>query len=657
MRDLNQSETLVAVRQPGALLWKTSIGRNYRLGVRLVSVALTTLVFGLTMVMVTLWLSWALEGAAAAINDTGSLRMQSVRIGLIMSDEDAPRDEMTQRVALFNNTLEALRTGDPQRPMRLPRTEAVQQQFDRVRLLWSDELQPAVLAVQAAPTHERISKAYLKNLPEFVRQSDELVSLIEAQNARDTALLRGSQMAVIVLMIAGCVGIIYLLYGWVIRPVEALRKGISQMTSRNFAYRVPVEGGDELGELAKGFNDMAAQLSVLYNELERRVEEKTLQLAQQNKEISTLYEFSAYLSRAGSLEDRCQGFLSRLIEYFDADGGTVRITDRRNNDLHLTVHQGLSLEFVKQEQCLHAGDCFCGEAAQKGVTVLRDFRQLPSEFSLRCREEGFTAIAIAQIKHAGQQLGSYTLHFQQPREFNEDDRRLFNTLGQHLGVAIENQRLLARTRELAIAEERNLVAQGLHDSIAQGLNFLKLQVQMLEDSIKREEKEEIQDVIKLIELGVRESYDDVRELLTSFRIKLDDGDIANALRTAAERFKKQTGINASVDILHQGPPLPPEQQLQVLFILQEALSNIRKHANAHSVRITLDDKDDFNLTVADDGQGFDMRDPESSRDHHIGLNIMQERAAKIHALLEVNSKRGEGTTVSLKMTQNHRITA
>jgi len=412
-----------------------------------------------------------------------------------------------------------------------------------------------------------------------------------------------------------------------------------------------------LGELAKGFNDMAAQLSVLYNELERRVEEKTLQLAQQNKEISTLYEFSAYLSRAGSLEDRCQGFLSRLIEYFDADGGTVRITDRRNNDLHLTVHQGLSLEFVKQEQCLHAGDCFCGEAAQKGVTVLRDFRQLPSEFSLRCREEGFTAIAIAQIKHAGQQLGSYTLHFQQPREFNEDDRRLFNTLGQHLGVAIENQRLLARTRELAIAEERNLVAQGLHDSIAQGLNFLKLQVQMLEDSIKREEKEEIQDVIKLIELGVRESYDDVRELLTSFRIKLDDGDIANALRTAAERFKKQTGINASVDILHQGPPLPPEQQLQVLFILQEALSNIRKHANAHSVRITLDDKDDFNLTVADDGQGFDMRDPESSRDHHIGLNIMQERAAKIHALLEVNSKRGEGTTVSLKMTQNHRITA
>lgn len=657
MRDLNPSETRVASSQPTALNWKASIGRNYRLGVRLVSVALTTLVFGLTMVMVTLWLSWALEGAAAAINDTGSLRMQSVRIGLIMSDDAAPRTEMTQRVALFNSTLDALSAGDPQRPMRLPKSEAVQLQFERVRLLWNDVLEPAVVAFQTSPSQERFAKVYLKNLPEFVRQSDELVSLIEAQNARDTALLRGSQMAVIVLMIAGCVGIIYLLYGWVIRPVEALRRGISQMTSRNFTYRVPVEGGDELGELAEGFNDMAAQLNVLYTELERRVEEKTLQLAQQNKEISTLYEFSAYLSRAGSLEDRCQGFLSRLIEYFDADGGTVRITDRRNNDLHLTVHQGLSLEFVKQEQCLHAGDCFCGEAAQKGVTVLHDFRQLPVEFSLRCREEGFTAIAIAQIKHAGQQLGSYTLHFQEPREFSEDDRRLFNTLGQHLGVAIENQRLLARTRELAIAEERNLVAQGLHDSIAQGLNFLKLQVQMLEDSIKRDEKDEVQEVIKLIELGVRESYDDVRELLTSFRIKLEDGDIANALRMAAERFKKQTGINASVDILNQGPPLPPEQQLQVLFILQEALSNIRKHANAQNVRISLDDAFDFNLTVTDDGQGFDMYDPEISREHHIGLNIMQERAAKIHARLAVSSTPGEGTTVSLTMTQSHRITA
>lgn len=652
LRNMEQS-----IRVPESAGARMSIGRNYRLGVRLVSVALTTLVFGLTMVMVTLWLSWALEGAAAAINDTGSLRMQSLRIGLLMSEQPVSQKEIVERASFFNKTLLALREGDPQRPMRLPKSEAVQEQFERVRYMWIEQLQPALMRVESSLGQERASiRSYLEDLPEFVKQSDTLVSLIEAQNARDTALLRGSQMAVIVLMIAGCVGIVYLLYGWVIRPVESLRLGVAQMSIRNFAYRVPVEGGDELGELARGFNNMASQLSHLYRDLEQRVEEKTQQLAQQNREISTLYEFSAYLSQVGDLEQRCQGFLARLVEYFSADGGTVRILDPRHKNLHLTVHQGLSLDFVKQEQCLHAGDCLCGEASEKGVMVLHDFRKLPQEFSLRCREEGFTAIAIAQIIHAGQQLGSYTLHFQQPREFSSDDRRLFNTLGQHLGVAIENQRLFARTRELAIAEERNLMAQGLHDSIAQGLNFLKLQVQMLEDSIARGKDDEVKEVMHLIKLGVRESYDDVRELLTNFRIKLDEGDIVEALRASAERFKKQTGIAVSVQIVHQGPPLPPEQQLQILFIVQEALSNIRKHANAHQVKIILDDHDDFNLTVSDDGQGFDTKSSNANEEQHVGLKIMRERALRLQAILSVASEPASGTSVYLRLPKENRTT-
>lgn len=621
------------------------------------SVALTTLVFGLTMVMITLWLSWALEGAAAAINDTGSLRMQSVRVGLLMTEQPISQKEIIERASFFNKTLLSLREGDPQRPMRLPKSEAVQEQFERVRVMWLAQMQPALIRVQSTLGNDRLAiQSYLDDLPEFVKQSDLLVSLIEAQNARDTALLRGSQMTVIVLMIAGCVAIVYLLYGWVIRPVESLRLGLAQMSKRNFAYRVPVEGGDELGELARGFNDMASQLSHLYHGLERRVEEKTQLLAQQNREISTLYEFSAYLSQAGDLEQRCQGFLARLVEYFSADGGTVRILDPHQKNLHLTVHQGLSLDFVKQEQCLHAGDCLCGEASEKGVMVLHDFRKLPQELSLRCREEGFTAIAIAQIVHAGQQLGSYTLHFQKRRDFSADDRRLFNTLGQHLGVAIENQRLLARTRELAIAEERNFMAQGLHDSIAQGLNFLRLQVQMLEDSIARDNDDEVKKVIQLIELGVRQSYDDVRELLTNFRIKLDEGDIVEALRASAERFKKQTGISVVIQVVRQGPPLPPEHQLQILFIVQEALSNIRKHSNAHHVKIILEDGDDFSLTIADDGQGFDAKSSNINEDQHVGLKIMRERALKLRALLSVESEPGSGTSIVLRLSKENRIT-
>ena len=614
-----------------ALQWAPKVARHYKIGVRLVSVTLIGLVFGLSMVMWTLWLSWSLEGAAAAINDTGSLRMQSVRIGLNMSGQTSNPVLINSQIDTFDETLDNLVRGDPTRPMRLPKSTIVQQQFSRVADIWANELKPNIQRfLSNSSDREDAFLAYQQALPAFVQQADRLVHLIENENAKDTVFLRGSQMGLIVLMLSGSVALIFLLYGWVIRPVEALRKGIQQMSGRDFDTRVPVEGRDEFGVLAQGFNNMAAQLKDLYTDLETRVQTKTMQLAAQNRELTTLYEFSAYLSKPGDLEDRCRGFLSRLIEHFGASGGTVRILDQRNNNLHLTVHQGLSDEFVAEEKCLHVGDCLCGEAAQNGVIQLHDFRKLPPSFNYRCHQEGFNSIAIAQIHFGGELLGSYTLHFLIPREFSSDDRRLFEAVGQHLGVAIENQRLMAKSRELAIAEERNLVAQGLHDSIAQGLNFLKLQVQMLSDSIRRNARDEALEGLALIETGLKESYDDVRELLTNFRIKIGDGELADALKIAADRFSKQSHVPINLVIKDTGAPLPPEQQLQVLFIVQEALSNIRKHAHHNHLKTRVASSDGIHVLFTDIGFSHAVAislkfSHLSSFSHHNRVIIHQER--------------------------------
>ncbi|HBI84472.1 MAG TPA: hypothetical protein DDY24_12195 [Alcaligenaceae bacterium] len=641
-----------------AVNWRSPIGRNYKLGVRLVSVCLTGLLFGLTMVVGTLWLSWALEGAAAAVNDTGSLRMQSVRIGLNLSQPKPNLVELEQQIRALEKTIANLRDGDPQRPLRMPGRDTVQKQFHQLSDTWQNKLLPILSSFEKNPDQRAqwVSR-YLNEVSNFVTIADRLVWQIEAENAYDTSILRASQLALIVLMIASSVALIYLLYGWVIRPVGALQRGISQMTARNFDARVPVEGRDEFGELASGFNDMAAQLKALYSDLEDRVEQKTRQLAAQNKELATLYGFSAYLSQAGDLEQRCEGFLSKLIEHFGASGGTVRILDLRQNNLHLTVHQGISENFAKDELCLHAGDCLCGEAAQQGEMKLHDFRSLPQVLQYRCQEEGFNSIAIAQIKLGNMHLGSYTLHFKTPREFTGEDRKLFEAVGQHLGMAIENQRLLTRTRELAVSEERNLVAQGLHDSIAQGLNFLKLQIQMLHDSLKRDAKDEVQEVLAMIDAGVRESYDDVRELLTNFRIKLGEGDLLDALKISVDRFRHQTGLKVDLNVDNHGLPLPSEQELQALFIVQEALSNIRKHAHASQVRIDLKNDRDFELSVKDNGCGFDQNIHASDKEQHIGLKIMKERAAQLNAKLTVTSKVNHGTTISLTIPRSARIAA
>lgn len=638
--------------------WRHAVSRHYRLGRRLVASLLAALVFGLVMVFGTLWLSWTLEGAAAAINDAGSLRMQTVRIALVMEEGGDLRGQIPEMVAQVNQTFDNLRHGVPTRPLRLPGSDLVQAQFDSIYGIWRDHLSPlAMRYAQSTAGLEQSQSAYRQHLMDFVVQTNTMVHFVEQQNARDTALLRASQFGLIGLMIAGCVAMIYLMYGWIIRPVEALRYGVSQMAARNFSHRVPVESNDELGELAEGFNDMAAQLNEQYADLERRVQEKTENLALRNREISTLYEFSAYLSGPGDIRSKSEGFLSRLIAYFGADGGSVRILDPNHGNLHITVHQGLSDDLVQREQCIRIGDCLCGEAAESGVTVIHDFRQMPQEVALPCQEAGFTSIAVAQVTHGGKRLGIYTLHFQVPREFTENDRQLFESLGQHLGIAIENQRLLASTRELAIAQERNLVAQGLHDSIAQGLNFMKMQIRMLRDSIEREQRDEVQQGMDLLELGIKESYDDVRELLTNFRVRVQEGDLASALRTAAERFERQSGIQVQARVQDDGAPLPPEQQLQVLFVVQEAMSNIRKHAKASKVTIEMINHEDFEVCVQDDGQGFDPACSEIQAEQHIGLRIMRERAERMNATLNVTSSPGHGTRVCLSLEKVQRTTA
>lgn len=127
-----------------ALQWAPKVARNYKIGVRLVSVTLIGLMFGLSMVMWTLWLSWALEGAAAAINDTGSLRMQSVRIGLNMSGQTSNPVLLNSQIDTFDETLVNLVRSDPARPMRLPKSASVQEQFNKVADTWNNELKPNV---------------------------------------------------------------------------------------------------------------------------------------------------------------------------------------------------------------------------------------------------------------------------------------------------------------------------------------------------------------------------------------------------------------------------------------------------------------------------------------------------------------------------------
>lgn len=626
-----------------------------KLGSKLTAILIAYLVVAVAAVGLTLLMSWRLEGGAAAVNEMGSQRMRSYHIALLIAQAGAPgadRERLTRaaraEMAKFERVLEDLERGDSSRPMMLPRDRGIRSQFDGLKREWNLSMKPGVERLIAGQGGALSPAAYLGAAEAFVARIDALVLAIERDISQNTRLLRWLQFGLIALSVIGTVSLTYLMYLLIIRPVTGLGEGMRRMQAGDFAVRVPVESRDELGALAAGFNRMAAHLQELYAGLERRVADKTRTLEDKNEELATLYEMAALLSQPAALEGLCRDFLRKLMARLDASGGAVRLIEPDTGKLHMFVQEGLAAELVEAERCLERGDCLCGQGAQRQhpsihVLVRRPYEREP----YRCREAGFATVGVFPIRFLDQALGVFNLYFGQPRDFGPQQRFMLETLGQHLGIAVENQRLVAREKEMAISEERNLLAQELHDSIAQALAYLNLETQMLQDSLARGQAEQARDELERIREGIQESYDDVRELLVHFRTRMAQADIESAIGAALERFEGQTGIRTGFSQSGAAMPLSPETQLQVMHIIQESLSNARKHSGATHVEVEMQRGPVYRFRVRDDGNGFDPQAQGS--DLNVGLRIMRERAHRVGGTLQVDSRPGAGTDVVLTL--------
>ncbi|MFC2554149.1 MAG: HAMP domain-containing protein [Lautropia mirabilis] len=638
--------TGAAQAKAAAPAWKN------RLSTRIVISSVVALSLVLSMVGWTLWLSWQLAGTAAAINETGSLRMRANRIGLnLLRHDEAAQAQVVVDLREQGRILAHFAGDLPGRPLFLSTDAPLRQQFHAVTTRW-DEL--ADLAHEAL--EEGDSTAYLAQLPGFVAEADRLVHVLEVGNASKTTRLRILQSVLIVMACLGTMAMIFLLYRWIIRPVQTLQGGIQRMAARDFSVRVPVNNTDELGVLAQGFNRMADELQSLYEDLGEHVRQKTAELERQNRQLSALYGMTAFLNKPNDIEALCRGFLQRVMDEFHAAAGSIRVLDPSGERLHIVVSLGFSSALQESEHCMRTDACFCGEATQRGTMIIRDFRKLPRPEEIGCMRDGFQAVSVFQIVTPEATLGTFSLHFRERTTMSPRELQLLEMLGQHLGAALDNQRLSIKARQLAVAEERNLVAQGLHDSLAQGLNFLNLQTQMLGSAVQQRRWDEVEEIVPLLKTGVSESYQDVRELLQNFRTRLGEESLRKAVDDTIGRFRRQTGLNVELHLDDRdGAPLHPDQQLQVLFILQEALSNVRKHAYASKVTVRIDNHRDFGMSIRDDGEGYDPQEVAERSETHVGLSIMRERAARLGGQLQMCSAPGQGTEVSLYLSQSDRL--
>lgn len=644
--------------------------RGSGLSVKITGMLLGFFLVALAAIALTLFISWHLEGAAAAINDSGSLRMRVFRLAhhlaradLETSNRGAFATDLGRRVDDFDRVLGVLRRGDPSRPLFVPREGGIPDAVAAMADDWSRRLRPILLAIVADPSPGNVHARSLEfdaAAQGFVDSINDLVLRMEHSYARNTNILRSSQVILIALAVIGTILLLRFFFLTVIRPVFELHEGVKRMGQEDFDARVPVLSDDEFGELSAGFNRMAAHLQNVYDTLEERVAVKTRSLEEKNRELEILYEIAAFLREPNDVDSLCKGFLERVQKTMGASASSARLLDLDSRNLCMIVHDGLGEDFLDREEVLACGECVCGEAAQgSGGSLTLDVRNASLAVTRdACVRAGFQTVSATSITASKRALGVFNLYFNHAQPISDADRQLLETLGQQLGIAIENQRLHARERELAVSEERNLLARELHDSIAQGLAFLNLQVQMLERALAEHRTQDVNATVDMLRQGIQESYEDVRELLVHFRTRVEQQDLDAAIAAALRRLAEQTGVATDLDVQGDGAPLDPEAETQVLYIVQEALSNVRKHAGASTVAVSVRrGRDGLAVTVRDDGVGFVEDGDTSDGEAHIGLHIMRERAMRIGGQFAVRSSPGRGTEIRLQLPRTNTVEA
>ncbi len=613
------------------------------LAAKLAWVSAPFLLVGFVAIASTLWISWQLDGGAAAVNEAGRMRMQAYRLALALEGKD--RTTVHDYVAEFEQSLTLLRNGDPLRPLFVPWDEVVTPGFVRIEAQWIDFRR--IVDSREEATYAALTTA----ASGFTQSIDDWVIAIEHHLSRWTAMMHLLQTAMLLLGLLGAAALVYTGYRFVLGPVGQLTRATALIQNGDFAARVDVKGQDEFATLGQGFNTMAEHLQSVYRNLEAKVTEKTAQLEQKHARLEALYGVTTLVANTPSLEPLARGFVERFVTLTRADGVALRVADVDSKSYVLIASHGIPDAIANNERCMTAGACHCGQPAAASARVIPIRASLDAAHTL-CANAGFRTIVTLPVHHHDRVIGEVDLMFYSDYELSPAERSLFDAICTHLAAAIENIRLSATVREAAVAQEREFIARELHDSIAQSLAFLKMQVDVLRSALRSRDSTLTDQTVEDIAVGVRESYADVRELLMHFRTRASDSDIESALRTTLRKFEHQTGIVPTLRLEGRGIELPSDTQLQVLHILQEALSNIRKHSRATMVNVEVQRHPRWRFEVQDNGCGFDD-ESRAGDETHVGLRIMRERAERIGASLQVDGEPARGTRVVLVLDESN----
>ncbi|MEE9284115.1 MAG: GAF domain-containing sensor histidine kinase [Dehalococcoidia bacterium] len=375
-------------------------------------------------------------------------------------------------------------------------------------------------------------------------------------------------------------------------------------------------------------------------------------LAERNQELGALLAVGKAVSSSLDLDAVLSRSLETILEVTSTDAAEIWLLED-NQELVMKCHHGARREAFLERTRFKVGEGLPGLVAQGEKSLL--IHDLPSVRRFLRRqvvEAGFNTFYALPLKYQSRLTGVLAVAAFSPGVLRESsDISLLEGIGERLAVAIEATRLHQQVQDLATLQERERIAREMHDGMAQLLGYINTQTIAVKKLLSDESFTEARAELTKMEDVARDLYTDVREGILGLRVaaRVQPG-LPPALREYAERYMEMSDVKVEVDVSPDAEEiqLAPSAEIQLIRIVQEALSNVRRHSRATNARIIFErDNHELYLTVADDGRGFDLARLPSTGWPRFGLQTMRERAEAIGGSLRIDTALGKGTKVEV----------
>ncbi|MDQ6779927.1 MAG: GAF domain-containing sensor histidine kinase [Candidatus Eremiobacteraeota bacterium] len=374
------------------------------------------------------------------------------------------------------------------------------------------------------------------------------------------------------------------------------------------------------------------------------------------RELAILNAIVEELNSSADVRKALERTLVQVSDLLGLRTGWVWLLDDETQQFYLAASRNLP-PYLQEPVRMTGSWCTCieefrsGALTPKNIDVIECSRLQPAvKKKATASTQGLRYHASIPLYAQDKPIGIMNLTGPAWRKLSTDELRMLSTIGYYAGVTVERARLAAEETRLARAEERARIAREIHDTLAQGLTAIALQVESALQHFERDPHKARRRLERALAVS-RASLDEARRSVLGLRPSpLQGKDLPQALGALARAFTSETGI--PVDLRTDGAlPLAGAAEAELFRIAQEALTNVRKHAKATAVSITLSTKGrTVSLAIVDNGHGMALR---QRRNGGQGIIGMQERARLAGGNLRINAHAGRGTRVAVTVPVSH----